>query len=532
MLSDYYIYVSLAIAILLVLAFLLVTSFYKRGQKDTAYVRTGMGGEKVIMSNGAFVLPVLHNVVPINMKTFRIIIIRENEDALLTKDPLRVDVTTVFLVRVGEEPSAISAAAGALGEKTMHPEKVQELVESQCEAALRSVAGVLTLNELHQKRADFERNVKEDLVPEFSKNGLELVSASLTRLDQTDRKYFDPTNAFDAEGLTMLEKIKSHNDNIRNTTTRDTELAIKKKDLETRIQKEKLDYEETVMQNDRKRQKAENEADTLRRIEEINFEKELLIERAQQAVNIQQAQLEREVSEEWIKTNKIKAEFERISEEIRTARERAEAERGRIVAVISAEKEARRQTIIAEANAEVEKLAAGAAKIRYEIEAAGKRALNEASNLLSNEQISMQVKLEIVKQLPNIIRESVRPIENIEGIKIMHIDGLNNAIGGGAGRGNGGGTTGTGGSSLADQVVDSALRYRAQVPLIESLLSEVGLKGNSIHELTSGLRDEMRSEENKPASEAEKPRPPNPAREREQPVQHDDNDDFHHDTYD
>jgi uncharacterized membrane protein YqiK len=531
MLSDYYIYVSAFIVVLTALAFILLTSFYKRAQKDTAYVRTGMGGEKVIVSSGAFVLPVLHNITPINMKTFRIEITRENEHALLTKDPLRVDVMTVFLVRVGQEPSAISVAAGALGEKTMHPESVQELVEAQCVAALRSAAAALTLNELHQKRADFERNVEEALGPEFGKNGLELVSASLTRLDQTDKIHFDPTNAFDAEGLTMLEKIKSNNDNIRNTTARDTELAIKKKDLETRIQKEKLDYEETVMQNDRKRQKAENEAETQRRIEEINFEKELLIERAQQTVNIQQAQLEREVSQAWIETNKVKAEFEKISEEIRTARERAEAERSRIVELISAEKEARRQTIIATANAEVEKLAAGAAKIRYEIEAAGKRALNEASNLLSNEQISMQVKLEIVKQLPNIIRESVRPIENIEGIKIMHIDGLNNAMGGGrGGSGNGdsgsGNSNGSGGSSLADQVVDSALRYRAQVPLIESLLGEVGLKGHSIHDLTSGLREEMRGEGKKPSADTEKKRPPTPAQEREEPEPQDDDDDW------
>ncbi len=219
-----------------------------------------------------------------------------------------------------------------------------------------------------------------------------------------------------------------------------------------------------------------------RKIEEINIEKELLIERAQQSMNIQQATLERDVSLAWMETNKVKAEFEKISEEIRTARERAEAERSRIVELIGAEKEARRQRIIAEANADVEKMAAMSAKLRYEVEAAGKQALNEASNLLSNDQIAMQVKMEIVRQLPNIIRESVRPMENIEGIKIMHIDGLNNAIGrgGSGGGGNGGDSSGGGnnggGGNLAEQVVDSALRYRAQVPLIESLLGEVGLE--------------------------------------------------------
>jgi hypothetical protein len=126
-------------------------------------------------------------------------------------------------------------------------------------------------------------------------------------------------------------------------------------------------------------------------------------------------------------------------------------------------------------------------------------------------------------------------MENIEGIKIMHIDGLNNAIGrGGAGGGNGGGdgggNNGGGGSNLAEQVVDSALRYRAQVPLIESLLGEVGLKGGSLNDMTRGLHEEMFTGT---SSVAPKKPAPLPAREREQPAMaDDDDDDFYRDERD
>lgn len=521
---ELYIYLSVGILVLALMGGFLFSAFYKRAQKDTSYVRTGFGGEKVIMGGGAFVLPVLHEALPINMQTMKIEIAREQDLALVTKDPLRVDVTAEFFLRVAPDENAISTAARALGRRTLSQDQIKELFEAPCVAALRSVASGMELDELHQKRADFEHNVEEAVNAEFRKNGLELVSVSLTRLDQTEKSYFDPNNSFDSRGLTILEQIVSENEKRRNNVAQETSLAIKQKNLETTIKKEEMDYKETVAQNERKRQKAENEAETQRKIEEINIEKELLIERAQQSMNIQQATMERDVSTAWIATNKVKAEFEKISEEIRTARERAEAERARVVEIISAEKEAQRQRIIAEANADVEKMAAMAAKLRYEVEAAGKQALNEASNLLSNDQIAMQVKMEIVRQLPNIIRESVRPIENIEGIKIMHIDGLNNAIGGGRSGGNGGGGGSGeggyngGGGSLADQVVDSALRYRAQVPLIETLLNEVGLKGGgSLNDLTRDLREEMRSEERKPA--------PNPAREREQPVMADDDDD-------
>ncbi|HPY40182.1 MAG TPA: flotillin domain-containing protein [Thiolinea sp.] len=185
----------------------------------------------------------------------------------------------------------------------------------------------------------------------------------------------------------------------------------------------------------------------------------------------------------------MKAEAARLTEEIATAREKAEAERKKILEIIGAQKEAQRQTIIAEANAEVERLAAKAAEIRYQVEAIGKRTLNEAANILGQSQIDMQVKMEIVRQLPLIIRESVKPIENIDGIKIMHIDGLgaisssSSANMNGSGGGNGGG--------LADQIVDSALRYRAQVPLIDSLLREVDLKGDTSDGLTGFIREQI-----------------------------------------
>ena len=115
------------------------------------------------------------------------------------------------------------------------------------------------------------------------------------------------------------------------------------------------------------------------------------------------------------------------------------------------------------------------------MEAEGKRAINEASNLLSVEQIAMQVRIALIEHLPDIIRESVKPVENIDGIKIYHIDGLGK---------NGGGTgvEGDGGTgSLAEQVVNSALRYRSQAPLIDMLMAEIGLTSGDVHGLTRAL---------------------------------------------
>ncbi|MFK8013948.1 MAG: flotillin domain-containing protein, partial [Gammaproteobacteria bacterium] len=137
---------------------------------------------------------------------------------------------------------------------------------------------------------------------------------------------------------------------------------------------------------------------------------------------------------------------------------------------------------------------------QYAVDAAGKRAVNEASNVLSEEQIAMQIKLALMRHLPAIIRESVKPMEAIDGIKIMQVEGLTAGNGSSNGHGGDSAGSGAGGGNLADQMVNSALRYRAQSPLVDTLLEEIGLEGGDINGLTSGLDVTPRTNGTKPAA--------------------------------
>ena len=70
-------------AFLLVIGFT-ITRLYRRATKEIGFVRTGFGGEKVVMNGGALVLPVLHETMPVNMNTVRLAVDRNNVDALIT----------------------------------------------------------------------------------------------------------------------------------------------------------------------------------------------------------------------------------------------------------------------------------------------------------------------------------------------------------------------------------------------------------------------------------------------------------------
>src|SRR5882724_3905440 len=98
------------LAIVIAFGIWVMNRLYRRSSKETSFVRTGLGGQKVVMNGGAFVLPIVHEVIPVNMNTLRLEVSRGRDKALITKDRMRVDVIAEFYVRVAAQPDAIAAA--------------------------------------------------------------------------------------------------------------------------------------------------------------------------------------------------------------------------------------------------------------------------------------------------------------------------------------------------------------------------------------------------------------------------------------
>lgn len=253
-----------------------------------------------------------------------------------------------------------------------------------------------------------------------------------------------------------------------------------------------------------------------RTIETQLIDKQKQVELSQQDRDIAVAEKSKAQSEAKAEADKARALAVQAEEQVITVREKEIAERQKQIELIEATKEAEREAISIKVAAEADKMAAAdragamreiaqgeaeksriiaageaeaikfraqADEMRYSVEAAGKRSLNEAANLLSPEQIAMQIKVKLIENLDSIIRESVKPMERIDDIKIIQVQGLGASV-------NGGTETAAGNNgNLADQVVNSALRYRAQAPLLDSLLKEVGLNGQDINGLTQSLQD-------------------------------------------
>ena len=639
---------------------------YQRSSKEVAFVRTGFGGEKVILNGGALVLPIIHNITLVGMKTLRLEVRRGGGAALITKDRMRVEVVADFFLRVRPDRESVAAAAQSLGGRTMDSEALKELVQGRFVDALSSIAARMTMDEMQEERGRYVDEVKRLVENVLSSNGLEMEAVSLTGLDQADIGVFNPSNAFDAEGLTRLtEQIESRKKR-RNDIEQDTLIQMRNKNLETeklslqidqeshyarleqeqqvsvrraeqraeitkdraardqearqaelqaeeeiekaRIFKEKaveaeealrearlteeieerrkhrnevekevaiqiwekdleaekryLDIQketeflrseqkreiavhQAAQQSETARERAEREREAeeaeIRAREEVEKtriaqDKALELERIRQAEETERLDIQRrrllaieekeraiaiaEKAREELETlatvEEARAREAEAAEKVASVRETEVAERKKRIEMILAGLQAERESLImttvaeaekavAEERAEADRFQSLAARLRYEVDAEGKRALNEAENLRNDASRRSALRMKLVEHLEGIIREAVKPMEQIDGIKILQVEGLPGLSGplpaaGGSGGDDSGGGSGDDGApgggtpgargSLADQIVSSALRYRAQAPFVDNLLREIGMSPNEITLLGGLLRDE------------------------------------------
>src|SRR5262249_55077899 len=221
---------------------------------------------------------------------------------------MRVDIVAAFFVRVIPSEEGIANAAQTLGQRTLHPESLRELVEDKFVGALRSTAATMTMQQLQDQRPEFVQGEQNGVSEDLTKNGLELESVSLTSLDQTSKEFFNPNNAFDAEGLTRLTQETENRRRERNIIEQDTEVAVRQKNLDAEKQKLDIQRQEQVLK--------------------LEQEQQIKFRAAEQAalVTAQQAQKDREASQARIEADRQVRESE-IERDRQVKQKSIEAER-------------------------------------------------------------------------------------------------------------------------------------------------------------------------------------------------------------
>jgi len=519
-------------------------------------VRTGLGGQKVVLTGGKLSIPIVHQITPVNMNTLRLDVKRIESNALVTKDRMRVDLHVVFYVRVIGDKAGVALAAQTLGSRTLNQESIQNLLEGKFVDSMRSITAEMTLDELHEQGKIFVTKISAIIQESIAYNGLELESVSLNTMDQSAKEFFNSDNTFDAEGLVKITRDIEKSRKTRNEIEKEAELVIHQTNLEAEEKGLTIKYQSEVArlntESDIAKSKSEQmteisnvqaiqaseakeiEISENERIEKIRLTSEQILrqEKISTEKNIRSAEIEKtnhleiieiesqtalKVAEEErertllskkteralesVNTSEAKAKAVSADEKINTSRETAIAEREKLLSLLKATRMAEEKAIAVRLDAEAEKDAATnianateiianakAAALRVEqlAKADGLVQLNEAANILSAAQVEMKIKLQAIDKLPEIIKESVKPIENIDGIKIVDIGGLGLNSDGGSSKGK---NKSKDDGDLMDKAVSGALRYRAQAPVVDALLKDVGLTdvdGDGLEDIING----------------------------------------------
>ena len=334
---------------------LCLARLYRRATREVSLVKTGAGGKKVIMDGGVIIVPLLHEVSPVNMKTLRLEVQRSGEAALITKDRMRVDVGVEFYVSVMATEEGIARAAQTLGDRTFDVEQLREMIEGKLIDGLRAVAAQMTMDGLHENRADFVQEVQNAVSEDLLKNGLSLESVSLTALDQTPFEALDENNAFNAVGMRKLAEVIAVSKKERAQIDAEAEVEVRRAAMEAQRQKLLIEKDEeqarieqtqkvetlrvaqeaeiaartedSVRETERARIAREEairaaEIERERKIRDAEITKEREIEVAEQERQIIIAQKSEEESRARASADLARAEATKATEAVATARQR------------------------------------------------------------------------------------------------------------------------------------------------------------------------------------------------------------------
>ena len=337
---------GIGISVLVLTAILtVVTRLFRKASANMSFVRTGMGGAKVVQDGGCLVVPVIHELIMVSLETMRLNVERRGPHALITKDNLRVDLSAEFYIKVQAAADDILQAARSLGGRSVQPDAVSELVQEKLVSALRTVAATKDLHELHSKRDEFASSVQQIVTHDLSSNGLTLESVTISALDQTDPTQLQERNVFDAQGLRKIAEITMQAKVERNLIEQDSQQKIVEKNVATRKLVLNLEAEQAEFEAEQKSKVANVRAAREREINEFKIAQDESV--ANREIDkqklLQMAEVQRQLAVEQSEVLKRVALIERHKEqeqaEILKKQTLEVAERTRQVAVAMKEQE-------------------------------------------------------------------------------------------------------------------------------------------------------------------------------------------------
>jgi flotillin len=485
---------SFALLFLFFLVF--VVKQYKRCPSNRVLVIYGKVGEdraaQCLHGGGKFVLPLLQDYAFLNLEPM---VIDIPLSGALSLNNIRVNVPSTFTVGISTDPVLMNSAAERL--LYLNEAKVQEQAQDIILGQLRLVIATLSIEEINKDREKFMSLINENVTEEINKIGLALINVNIR--DITDESgYIEAIGkraAAEAINRAKVEVAQQERNGATGQATADRERnigvaeeaatsATGQKEAEQRQRVAVAGFEadaikgEVVSKRDYEIATAERDAETIAAKKHAEQEQRVHVASAESLAVQGENESRAEIADSNARLAEVRAEAKRkadvatakADENIYLAQREQEIARLGKEELAPQEIEKQRIEIAAEAVAEQARREArgqaDALLARYTAEAAGVRKVLEAKadgyrNLVAacmeNPQIAPT--LLMIEQLPTLVAEQVKAIQNLKIDKITVWD---------SGRGGGAGSSGTTADFLSSLI--------GSLPAMHELAEQAGIE--------------------------------------------------------
>ncbi len=496
----------LALGLVIVVTALWLVKRYRRCPSNQILVVYGrVGGQKAskcIHGGGVLVWPLIQDYAYISLEPFVIDIPLEGA---LSQNNIRVNVPSTFTVGVSTDPVLMNNAAERL--LGLNLQQIRELVQDIILGQLRLVIATLTIEEINRDREKFMTLINANVAQEINKVGLDLINVNVR--DITDESgYIQATGKRAAAEAINRAKVEVAQQEQSGATGE--AMALREKTINvareqtTAVQGQKeLEQEQRIRVAALEAEAVKGEVES-RRVREIAVaEREAEITAAKklaeqdQRIRVADSEAKARTGENTSAALVAKSEAElaeiradakrradvaaakaleailtaqREQELARLAKEQLapqEVEKKRIELAAAAEAEKRRIEAQGDADAILAKFeaeATGTQKV-LEAKAEGYRQLIAACG--SNPQVGPTLLL--IEQLPKLVAEQVKAIQNL---KIDKITVWDTGTGGGGGGGGVPGISGSGRNTTADWLSGMV----GALPRLHELAQQAGIE--------------------------------------------------------
>ena len=380
------IFAMIGVAIV-VIAILIFVTGYVKAAPDTAIIISGFGKRKILIGKAGFRMPFFQRMDKLSLRVFQVDI--KTDEAIPTSNFINIRVDGVANLKISSDPELLDRAAESI--LNMTEDNLIRQVQQVLQGNMREIVGTVDIKKLVQDRQGVANSVKENVVPDMAKMGIEVVNFNI-------QSFSDDNHVIENLGIDNIAQISK--DAAIAKANADRDVTIAKSAAEEAANRSRVEASQKIIEQNTtlslKESELKQQTDTAKaqadaaykieeqkRLQEINIaqinadiaKRERMVELENREVEIQELKLAAEINK--VADAKKYAAQQEAEADLFTRQKAAEAKKYEL------EQEAEMEKIRAEAEKVAKAEAAEAMKIEAEAEAAAQiaraNALKEAA---------------------------------------------------------------------------------------------------------------------------------------------------------